>query len=466
MMKRFAKVFLVLVVVAAFAYWGYKQVQQTSSLLGKIHVNADSAIKIGVQEIKETLLIDALTSPIYYYNKASFKGSDDRDKIDKGINVLPFNIVFYTLPEFKNTFFSTFMISDSDAFEVYVKKELDKKSIVIEDFEKEGYRFAKVNQSKLAFAWNTDKLVLAFSPELGNTALQKVFNQVLTEGKTIENKENPLIEALADSNDHIVYIQGKSNIAINFADGKAILAGTIRTARPQKFQSEISMESIEDPSLQIYFDANFEKAENKFDLINALSEASFFAKNKLNVDEVLDRTNGFYSLGISGQTIQKDTIITYGYDANFEKVAERTIQEKTVPKIHMNLGLENNSLKDYLVSQNAVSTNSILEAFPLYQLEVKEGPMNTVLDNFKGRLTSQEKLKNSFFGAEINFKKLTNDLALPIATKYLENLEQLKLFASQKEENRIIVNGELTAADANINILSQVALKKQQDSLQ
>ena len=465
-MKRFIKVFLVLGLVSAFGYWGYKQLNKTASLIGKIHINADSALKIGVQEIKETLVLDALTAPGYYLDKASFKDSDDKEKSEKGINILPYSIIFYTVPEVKNTFFGTFLISDTDAFEVYIVQELAKKEASIEYLENEGYRFVKIDKSKLALAWNSEKLVVAFSPELSGNALQKVFKDVLTDGKTIDDKDNALIKALADSNDHLVFVQDKSSVAINFEDGKAVVAGSIRTLVPQKFQPEVTTEALTEPSLQLYFDANFENTANKKEWINRLTDISFFTKNDLNVSEVLDRTNGFFSLSITGNITQVDTVITYEYDDNFEKVETRSLQEKQVPKTHINLGGENESLKDYLRSKNAVNAKGIFELFPLYQIHVKDDSMNTVFDTFKGRVPIQEKRTNSFFGFQIDFKKLSQDMSLPMVENYIENLKNLKLYAAQKEGNRIAVNGELIATDPSINILSQLSLPKQQDSVQ
>ena len=465
-MKRFAKVFLVLTVVSAFGYWAYKQFKKTSSVLGKIHVNADSALKIGVQEIKETLLLDVLTSPKYYFDQASFKDSDDTDKPDQGINLFPYSIVLYTVPKVKNTFFSTFLISDSEAFEIYVQNELEKKSVTIEDLNLEGFHFAKAEKSKMALAWNSEKLVVAFSLELRTKLLQGVFKDILTDGKVIKDKNNPLIEALANSNNHLAFIKDSSRVTINFEDGQALVDGSIRTISPQKFQPELSISALENPSLEVYFDSNFENATNKTELMKTLSEVSFFAKNNLKVDQVLNRTNGFISLDVDGETSQTDTIITYVYNDNFEKVEERTLKQKQVPRIHLNLGAENESLKDYLMKQNVVNGNGIFEPFPLYQIHVKEDATNTNFDTFEGAVSTKEKVTNSFLRVQIDFLRLKQDVAVPMADNYLENLRTFKLSASQKDGNLVRVKGVLTAADPNINILSQLIAKKQQDSVQ
>ena len=465
-MKRFTKVFLVLVLISAFGYWGYKQLRKSSSLLGKIHINADSVLKIGVHEIKETLVLDVLTSPGYYLDKVRLKDSDKPEKLEPGVDLLPFNLVFFTLPEVENTLFGTFLITDSADFELYVKQELDKEEAKIDEVANSDIRLARVHKSKMALAWNSKKLVVAFSDDLGGKTLQKAFEDILKDDATLQDKDHPLIEAIARNNDHVVYIKGESNVRINFEDEKALVTGDIYTETPQRFQQEISMAELKSTSLLLYLDTNFENPMNKTDVQKVFSELSFFTKNNLNAAEILNRTNGFFSLEIDGNTTQLDTVITYEYDDNFEKVAKYTTRSKKVPRMHLNIGTENESLKAYLISQNAVNANGVFELFPLYRLHVKDGSMHTTFDTYAGRLPTQEKIKNSFFGCYVDFTKLRQDIALPLADKYFENISELQVFASQKEGNRIAIKGQLSAGDSDINILSQFSPQKQQDSVQ
>ena len=465
-MKKLAKIFLGLVVLSILGYSGYKQLKKKPSLLGKIHVDADSAIKVGVQEIKETLFLDALTSPSYYFKRADFSDFGDGDEPNDGINLLPYNLLFYTLPDVKNTLFSTFSIKDSNAFEAYIAKEIEKKSATIEYGSAESYRFAKIEKSKMVLAWNTEKLVVAFSSEPNSIAFQKVFKDVLVDRKTISDGNHELIKTLTDYEDHIVYVKDNGSTTINFEDGKAVISGNLITTTPQKFMPEITTEAVPNASLQFYFDANFENVSNKEEFITALSDAPFLRKNNLDITKIADRTNGYFSLAVAGKTIQNDTIITYTYDDNFEKIEQRSLREKEVPKMHINLGAENQSLKDYLIAQKTIDKNEIFEPFPLYKVYVKDGPMNTVFDTFEGRMITQKQISSSFLGCQIDFQKLREDLDIPLLNAHFKNLLKMQLFASQKEGNRVRLKGDITAANPDINIISQLAPEKQRDSVQ
>ncbi len=465
-MKKLSKILLGLVVLSVLGYSGYKHLKKKPSLLGKIHIDADSAIKVGVQEIKETLFLDALTSPGYYFERSDFSSLGDGDGPNKGINLLPYNLIFYTLPDVKNTLFSTFSIKDSNAFEAYIAKEIEKKSATIEYAPGERYRFVTIEKSKIALAWDPEKLVIALSPELKPDAFHKVFKDVLVEGKTISDDNNELIRTLTDYDDHMVYIKNNSSATINFKDGKAVIAGNLKTTTPQQFMPEITTETTPNTSFQCYFDANFENNTNKNEFIAALSDASFFKKNGLDVTKIADRTNGYFSLAIAGRTAQSDTIITYTYDDNFEKIEKRTLQVAQVPKMHINLGAENQSLKDYLLAQKTIDENEVFEPFPLYKMYVKDGPMNTAFDTFEGRMITQKQISSSFFRCQIDFKKLKEDLDIPLLRKHFKNLVKMQLYASQKEGNRVVLKGGLTAADPNINIIAQLLPEKQSDSVQ
>lgn len=465
-MKRFGKVILIFIALFTIAYFGYKELNRTSSLLGKVHVDADSAIKIGIHDIKETLVLDALTAPLFYYEQAKFSESDEEETADKGINLSPYNLILFTVPDVENTFFGTLEIKDSEAFEAYIAQELVKKSATVEEAPNLDYRFAKIEKSKIILAWNTEQLVFALALDPKPESLHTIFKDVLNDGKTISDGEHSLITTLADYDNHVVFANSSDNITLDFEDGKALIAGNILTGTPQRFPSEISIDSIADTSFMMYLDADFENALNKEKIVKTLESVSFFQKNGLNVTECADRTNGFLSLAIAGTTKQLDTVITYAYDDNFEKVEELSLQERQVPKARITLGGEDQSLKEYLIAQRAIDSNGIFKPFPLYKLYVKDDLKNTVFDTFEGDAIIKGQRSSNFFGCRIDFRKLTNDLDVPRLRPYVADLNEMRVFATQKEGNRVMVHGELTATNPKVNILSQLALKKPLDSIQ
>ncbi|WP_430909162.1 hypothetical protein [Maribacter sp. 2-571] len=464
-MKKRGHLILVCVLALCIGYWGYKQFKNTSSLLGKVHVNANAVIKIGIHDIKETLVLDALSAPKYYYDQIQFSDSDEeKDSIGgKGIDLQPYNLLLYTLPSVENTVFGTLDIDDSQEFEQYLAKELQTAEKVLE--KKDGYQYALLPKRKMALAWSTDQVVFAFSTAISASDLFPIFSDVLEQESTISDSDHPLLAAVDDGDGHIVFATENGAVDLFFEDGNATIEGQVFTEKPQQYQKEISVELEPEAALQLYYDGNFEQQDNKNTLITALGSFSFFEKNNLQISELMDRTNGFFSISVNGNTTQTDTIISYTYDDNFEKVAQKTLQTKTVPRIHMNLGAANESLLEYLEAQESLGPKQIFEPFPLYQLYAKEDAMNTSFDTFEGIAKTQEQIRTTFFDCNIDFKKLQEIVTVPQWKAFLDPLKQLRLSATQGNDNEIIINGHVTGNEPGINIISQLAFTKKTDSL-
>lgn len=456
-MKKGIKGFVLLVAICALGYYGFTRYKKASAFSGVIHENADSAFRIEIHDIRETLFWDAVTSPKYYYNNknSSEKDSDDTEAIGNGITI-PYNLFLYSVPDIKHTFFSTFEIYNTTEFEIFIKESLADRAVNIQKSETEDYYFVLLKDVKLILAWNDEKMVVAASLKPSFEKVVSVFTDILTNDKTIKDRNHELLEALKNQSGHIVYSNGKDLTTVNFTDGEVQMNGSIATATKAVFPKEISLETMPNTSLSLYFDSNFSNEYLKEKFIENLNGATFLTKNNLGLSKIADRTNGFFSLEIKGKTIQNDTIITYEYDDNFEKVAQKTVQEKEVPKIYMNLGAENESLKDYLIEVDAVTTDDIFTPFPLYQVYAKEDAMYTYFSTDRNARASQRTITTNFLECTIDFNKLQEDLSIPQTKQLFSLLSDFRVRALQGEGKKIAVKGSLTGKHSDINIISQL----------
>lgn len=466
-MKKSIKITLSILVLVLIGYFGYTHFKKTSVLLNVIHKDAESVIKVGVHDIKKTLFLDVLSSPSYYWKNTKLYKDNKKDdsKEDEGIGVdfKPYAMVFYTIKDIDNTLFTTFKIDDSEAFEKYIKKYAQKKKSLITNNEI-GYKNLILEKSKLILAWNSERIAVALTLDAPLEKLKVVFEDVLLKNQLISDKNHKIIKQLSSSYDHIVYLKNESLIRLNFKDKDAIIDGNIFTQKADAYKTSTTYNSLPEASLHLYFDANFNNIEHKTAFTKRLDNLSFFSKNNIEASQLADKTNGFLSIGIKGTTMQSDTIVSYEYDDNFEKVAVKKLQEKEVPKISINLGVnKNKNLNTYLKNQGAIK-NDVLLSIPYYTFYTKENSNNIAFSTVKEDIKTEEKNSSSFFNLDVNFNRLQEDISIPTANEVFGLLETFNISANQlKGTNHIKIEGCLTGKSEDVNIISQIffGLEKQ-----
>jgi len=457
-MKKFLKITLSLLLFVVTGYFIYKQHKKTAVLVNKIHVDAVSVLKVGIHDLKETLVLDVISSPTFYWDAVSFSDNKkEKDTIQKegiGIDLTPYALVFYTMEGIKNTLFITIEVDDSELFQKYITNYIKEKGLKAHTLHT-GYSYVTNSKSKMVFAWNKQKLAVAISTEINEEKYKSVFEDVLIKNTLITDKNHVYVKTLKNASDHIVYLSKENKVTINFRDGEAVLKGVFFTEKPQKYYSEVTYEATPNASLQLYFDANFENKHNRKEFIKNIEGNSFFKNNNIDVTSFANRTNGFLYMGIKGTTIQEDTIVTYTYNDNFDKIAQKTIQEKKVPKIVLNFGSEDESLKNYLKKQGVIK-NNVLTAVPYYTFYTKEDVMKTSFETEKKNQKTQKRLSNSFFNLEVDFSSLKNDIEIPQTKDFFSLVNKLSVVANQLEKNKVDLKGKLTTTNKKVNVLSHL----------
>ncbi|MEM7484404.1 MAG: hypothetical protein AAF348_04275 [Bacteroidota bacterium] len=455
--KHVKKVFFVLVALA-LGYYLYTNYKKSSALLGVVHQDARSIIKVGIHDLKETLVLDALGAPGYYYknNKSSSSATEEEDeeKEGSGIELMPYNLLLFTMPDIDNTIFSVFRVHDATDFEKYIKKEIDDKVDKVHVSDSKAYQFAWFKNGNIALAWNTEKLIAAASPKIERTTVKTVFKEVLVDGKTIDDSNHDLIEAVKEASGHLVYTDAKGTSTVSFEDGAAVLKGNAFTNRP--YAKEFVTPVYKNPSFSFHYDLNIEQSPEKEELAQKLNGISFFGKNNLTPLELLQPFDGELSFCIAGKTTQNDTIVTYGYDDNFEKIAQKTVERKEVPGLYLNLGSTQGSVKEYLLGVGALSNSDVFKPFPLYQLRVSENDSRTTFNTGDSISSQTQKASSYFFNLQADFNRLQQDMGIPQTEKLFSLLKNMRIQAWQVAADEIQIEGFIKAKEENINILSQV----------
>lgn len=436
-------------------YCAYTKYQNDSSLKGVVHENAVSVIKLGIHDIKETLFLDVLSSPGYYFNNIDFtsssKDNENEDKVDKGVQLTPYNLLAFTMPNMDNTIFSVFNISNKRDFENYLKRDFGDKIKLQPNIKDKTYKTAQLKGGYVTLGWNDKKLVMAASIKLDLDNIDEVFSDLLVDDKFIYSSDYPLLKLVHNTDGHLVYADGSGASSLKFEDGKAALRGLHKTKT--SFNKEVIVLSHQNQSFAMHYTYPFwEKSKKNF--AKQMESISFFEKNGLNPDSIFYPLDGKISLDIAGRTMQKDTVIVYDYDDNFEKVAQKSVQEKGVPQIYLNLGGSKDDFLNYLRRIESLTPENILKPVPLYKLQVTESANGVVFSTNHDSTVKTQKRSSYFFQLQVNFEKLQKDLNSAKTKKLFSLVRDLKIHAWQ--ENNILLEGELRGKENNINILSQV----------
>ncbi len=464
-MKKTLKIVLLLSIASILGYWGYTWYNNKASLLGVIHKDADSAIKIAFHDIKETLILDAVTSPIYYYDNASFKPrKTDKDTIDKkGVDLMPYNLILFTVPTVENTYFSVLKIKNTKAFKHQIDHYVNSKGLILRTDDQNNVHWLENKKQRWVCAWNTEKVIVSFGLDNSYAKSKNIFFDILKSNKVIESKGNDWITSLSESKSHITYLNRKSKITLQFVDGEAVIKGNIITDGIRTYPKEVDYARIPEASINFYWDANFKHPKNKQRFIKSWEGSSFLKKMNLDLSQAVDLTNGFVYLGVKGTTSQSDTIVTYTYDDNFNKIEEKTYQEKKVPNMVLYLEKEKNGLKDYLAQKDLLNQNGVFTGFPLYRFYVVENTNSTLFETGKSKLPLEQATDQHFMNLSIDFAKAKEDFQIPQLEGYFDLLQALELSAKQAVGNEIALEGKIKGKKQDINFLSQLFFGLDQD---
>lgn len=456
-MKKALKIILTLITASILSYWGYTWHKNTSSLLGNIHKDADGVLKIAIHDIKRTLVFDALRNPTYYYKQITSQSSRKKkdSSLKKGIDDQPYALTFFSMPKIKNTLFTVLPVQDSTALTKQIERYASKKKIHINLDKENNIHWATFKHYGVV-AWNGKKLVVAIGLNSAYKMYKNVFTDLLIHNKLIQSKDHKWIKTLSANTNHISYVNKHGLIGINFEEGKALLTGHLKTHLPQAYPKEISIAKIPNTFISFYYDGNFAIPEHTKDFITNWKDNAVCKKLNLNVATMAKKINGFVYLGVNGNTVQTDTVVSYTFDDNFNKIAQKTLQEKEVPKIEIQLGGNKQHITSYFREQGVLTPEAIFSGIPYYQFYVKDTDAFTTFKTENTITNYKSTTSSSFMELSIDFAETKSNLNFTQLTPYFSLFKTLQISANQEENNSISLQGHLSGNLDDVNLLSQL----------
>jgi len=417
MRKKWLYFFIVLIfIVVALYVWRYKQSQVFEN---RVPAHATKLVNVNLRQIENHLLFDFLSHPITYLRARKRKDSLKKPKtsLTKGLSI-PRNILFYTnSKELKNNWFSSpVAVNDKEKLSRFLLKEK-----FLQSAENNTVFYTKAN---LVLALKNEQLILALKTNIKVNIFPLLSS--LFDIKDYLSIDNNNLKPLINSNSDVSFSSGKDSFEANFKKGFFELQGVLNSDLfisntnqiPNKNSVFVMSGKVNNDNT--YFNKFLAEKKDKFNEITHLS-----------LDSVFNKWSGEFNIDLASIEQKTDTIVSYEYDDDFNKVEIKTTQKKAIPTLVSAFGqVDDSSLSDYFYRKNTIQiieNDTIFTAIPVYKFlaTVTHKDFELYINKKRNPLVSKfadSKLK-IFFNTE---KYLENPLDIPLKADHEKLLKLIK----------------------------------------
>jgi len=449
MKKKLGYTFIVVSILLVITY--IVRYKQALTFSNRIPQTATSIININTRQLEHHLLIDFLTHPITYLKSDTKKDSVKKQKfsLTKGVQI-PKNVLFFT----NNTtlsdawFSSIFKVTDSEELSKYLIAEKFKKS----NFENSSifskdYVVVVLKNKQLIIAIKSDK-----KTDIVHT-IQNIFDET-----DFLSEASPLLKPIVNSTSDICFTtQNKDFLEANFKKGALEIEGK---TNPDFDLFMIGMQPEYTRNSLAFISGKINKKHVLFQNgLKKMNPSKFNKLTHLSLDSIINQWNGSFSFNLKSIASKTDTIITYDYDDDFNKVEVKSTQKLVIPEVEFELKSEKNArLYDYFLQKNAIQvieSDTLIVAFPVYKLYVHSTKNSVMISDKKGFhsmpvMESEFRLKG-YFNIEEYLNNQVDIIHLPKDTKYIELFKEASVQLSNK--NKLYIKVQLK--NTNRNFLGQ-----------
>lgn len=407
---------ILLLLIFVYAYLGFRQNQ---SYKMRVHQEADFIFRINVDGIIMSNGFKFLQNPSKFLTL-----SKDSAGVQKGFTI-PANIFVYTVRSRSvQTYFCTLPVSDTLKLKQYLQKVLH-----VVHFKPAGNEvtIGHDKEGQLTIAYNPVCVAFSYSMKKENT-----------EGILLDLMANKNVMEKTDVRLGLLKSE-TANLAYHF---KGFSGAGELTATKLLINGQVPLKQFDVPR-HVYGRNNFQtgaavKAWLNADFHQFLSKERFCIKGIcLEGDTLLKYYGGYADLEIGHATKQKDSVVTYGYNDDFEKTEQIEVKEINVPGLNICFDVSKAGISAYLKKQAVINSQNQLSktAFPLYKVYIREERKLLQFATDEKIMSAPVKVKSpNFFFVEIDFDQLRKQELFPLITPYFKGLKHLTLKAMDKRK--------------------------------
>jgi hypothetical protein len=421
---------LLILLLVGFGVFYFRQEQ---SYKQNIPRNITSLTQVSIDGLLKSIVWNAITNPTYYIKINKRRKEKRKQALHTGLKI-PANLFFYTVKNKSNsTYFTSLSIDDHSVFRQFTHQILDINDYHVYDQDK-NMHWARSKDGKVSLAYLKDRLAISYSATSDNTL--EVLRNILHQKNSQKVKESSLFSRLNNKKEHIIYVSDSSTLIANFNAGELNLQGLVRSSMLIGKKKLRSKKFADNSLIKLWLAADIAPFIKK--------NEQFFNRHHVPADTLLRYYGSYLDFEWKNQQIvQRDTIITYDYNDDFERVEKRSIREERVPEIYLALEASPH-LANYIPKQVYYKFQSGTTADRLYF-----GTGTSFSDDHATDLSGY------FFYLFMDIEKLFGNKQFPQLKKYAAASKSLTVKGSAKEGSLIELEGKLYFKKPSINSLVQ-----------
>lgn len=431
-MKRFLGIVLSVLLLVVLLAWSYVSYKQKASYQALIPEHTTALIRVDVYRVYRSL-----AGSLFRQQKTK------RPKFPEGISV-PANIFCYTVKDAPpNTLFTILPVDDAQA--------------LAESLQQLGFHQTAATSGNITFAENSNRsCVLAYDNKHvaiallpGKAALQQVLVGLLQQEHMIAVAKSRFSK-IKEQDGHITFLTDQGQGQLSFEQGTIVASlewqtkGMVGKGLPLPTPGK-------DDALNLYWLG---------DATRWLQGKQFTADSvHLSGDSLLAAHPRGFILNIGATIVQLDSVVTYDYNDDFEKVATVTVQEHRVPDIRLQL-LADTSLYSYLQRAGIVLKDSNTlqrNVFPLYKVYTGTTKERLWAGTSNQAPATVVPAQGPFvFYLQADFGRLQQIPDLAWLSRYTQPYRQIHASARPIHDNRVELHVRLDCKNADESALLQL----------
>jgi len=439
-MRKKLAIAAAIILLLLLSFIGVLRYRQYSSYKVPVHAGAQTIIKVNADDFLKMFVSN------YGINFKKKITNNEKKAKEPSINTgiwLPGNLFIYNLSSLKPaTLFCTLPVFNQQDFILFAQKKW--KLLFVK---KDGIYFGNNQAGTLNVACNKDYISFAWSPAKEN--VQSYLKEILS-SKNLGEQHAAVAARLKEQHLPLAAINGNNVFSLNFNGNQLLLHALLDSvsgfALPANFQQR-----------------SYAADTHSYFSFNGILSPSLFKKEynikqyKLATDSILPYFQGYLDLQLGPNSIQKDSISTYEYDDNFEKVAKLTVTDVQVPSLQLSVNALPGLLQ-YLKRQQIISAGMQLnpEVFPLYQVGVRQQDAELQFSTSGNSVKQVFTGSGNFLALKLDVEKIAAQVNLSLLEEYIKNILQLEMQGTRKQD-KMIIEGKLLFKGSAIKEVISIA---------